>query len=98
MSEPPVGGGARVGNVGAIGTRAYGAVEVLAELGMVLGDPGHRLADRAGHAGSSALGGGRGSSFTTTQPKRARELSNEEVALGIGLRGPLGVSDGARLL
>jgi len=40
---------------------------MLAELGMVLGDPGHRLADRAGHSCSSALGRGRGSSITTTQ-------------------------------
>jgi hypothetical protein len=39
---------------------------MLAELGMVLGDPGHRLTDRAGHSGSSALGRGRGSSITTT--------------------------------
>jgi hypothetical protein len=46
-SESPVGWGARVGNVGAIGTRADGTAEMLAELGMVLGDPGHRLADRA---------------------------------------------------
>jgi hypothetical protein len=66
MSEPPVGGGARVGNVGAIGARADGAAEMLAELGMVLGDPGHRLADRAGHSGSGALGGGCGSSITVT--------------------------------
>jgi pimeloyl-ACP methyl ester carboxylesterase len=35
---------------------------MLAELGMVLGDPGHRLGDRAGHPGSSALGRGCGSS------------------------------------
>ena len=40
ISESPVGGGARVGNVGAIGPRADGPAEMLAELGMVLGDPG----------------------------------------------------------
>ena len=40
MSKSPVGGGARVGSIGAIGTRADGAAEMLAELGMVLGDPG----------------------------------------------------------
>ena len=71
---------------------------MLAELGMVLTDPGHRLADRAGHTGSGTFGGGGGSSTTTTQAERARELSNEEVAFGVGLRGPLGVADGARLL
>ena len=71
---------------------------MLAELGMVLSDPGYRLADRAGHTGSSALGRGCGSSIATTQANRARELSNEEVAFGVGLRGPLGVPDGARLL
>src|SRR5215218_4346175 len=98
MSEPPVGGGARVGNVGAIGPRADGAVEMLAERGMVLGDPGHRLADRAGHSGSGALRGGRGSSITTTQPERARELLNQEVTLGVSLGGPRGVADGAGLL
>ena len=71
---------------------------MLAELGMVLGDPGHRLADRAGHSGSGALGRGRGSSITTTQPERARELLDQELTLSVGLRGPLGVADGAGLL
>jgi hypothetical protein len=71
---------------------------VLAELGMVLTDPGHRLADCPGHSGSSALGCGRGSSIATTQAKRVRELANEEVAFGVGLRGPLGVADGMRLV
>ncbi|HKO85705.1 MAG TPA: hypothetical protein VJ140_14375 [Actinomycetota bacterium] len=47
---------------------------MLAELGMVLGDPGHRLVHRTGHPGSSALGRRRGSSITTTQPKRAPAL------------------------
>src|SRR5688500_6255876 len=98
MSRSPVGGGARVGEVGAVGARADGAAEMLAELGMVLGDPGHRLADRAGHSGSSAFGRGRGSSIATTQTKRVRELLDQEVALGVGLRGPLGVADGAGLL
>jgi murein DD-endopeptidase MepM/ murein hydrolase activator NlpD len=62
---------------------------MLAELGMVLGDPGHRLADRAGHGGSGALGCGRGRSIATAQAERTRELPNEEVALGVGLRGNL---------
>ena len=70
---------------------------MLAELGMVLGDAGHGLADRAGHRGSGALGRGRGWSITTAQPERARELSNQELALDVGLRGPFGVADGARL-
>ena len=65
---------------------------------MVLGDPGHRLADRAGHSGSGALGRRRGSSITATQPERARELLDQEVAFGVGLGGPLGVADGAGLL
>ena len=97
-SELPPGGGARVGEVGAVRAGADGAVEVLAELGMVLTDPGDRLADGAGHTGSSALGRGRGSSIATTEADRAGELANEEVAFGVGLRGPLGVPGGARLL
>jgi hypothetical protein len=40
---------------------------VLTELGVVLSDPGDRLADRTGDAGSSALGRGRGSSIPTAQ-------------------------------
>jgi hypothetical protein len=71
---------------------------MLAEPGVVLADAGHRLAHRAGHPGSSAFGRGCGTSTTTTQAKRARELSYEEAAFGVGLRGPLGVPDGARLL
>ena len=45
----------RVRLVGAIGTGADGAAEMLAELGMVLTDPGYGLAKRAGHADSSTL-------------------------------------------
>ena len=37
---------------------------MLAELGMVLTDPGYHLADSAGHTDSSTLGRGRGSSST----------------------------------
>ena len=64
----------------------------------MLTDPGYRLADGAGHAGASALGRGCGPSITTAQAERAGQLSNEEVAFGVGLRGPLGVAGGARLL
>ena len=71
---------------------------MLAEPGMVLGHPGDRLADRAGHTDASTLGRGRGSSIPASQADCARELSNEEVSFGVGLRGPLGVPDGARLL
>jgi hypothetical protein len=71
---------------------------MLAELGMVLTDPTYRLADRAGHTDSSTFGCGRRSSIATTQANRARELSNEEVPLGVRLRGTLGVPEGARLL
>ena len=41
--------------VGAIGTGADGAAEMLTERGMVFTDTGYRLADRAGHTGSSTL-------------------------------------------
>jgi hypothetical protein len=71
---------------------------MLAELGMVFTDPGYRLADRTGHTGPGPLGRRRGSPLTATQAKRVRELPDEEVALGVGLRGPLGVPDGASLL
>lgn len=71
---------------------------MLAEFGVVLGDPGDRLADRAGHTGSSTLGRGCGSSIATTQANRARQLPDEEVALGVRLCGPLRVPDGVRLL
>jgi hypothetical protein len=64
---------------------------------MVVSDPGYCLADRAGHAGSSALGRGRGSSMTTTEAERAGEFADQEVAFGVGLCGPLGVPDGAGL-
>ncbi|MGH8986233.1 MAG: hypothetical protein ACRDY6_20505, partial [Acidimicrobiia bacterium] len=70
---------------------------MIAELGMVLTDPGYRLADRAGHGDAGTLGRGCGSSIATTQANRARQLSNEEVAFGVCLRGPFGVPEGARL-
>lgn len=65
---------------------------------MVLVDAGDRLADRAGDTDSSTFGCGGGSSATTTEAERARQLSNEEVAFGVGLRGSFGVAGGARLL
>jgi hypothetical protein len=71
---------------------------MLAELGMVFADPRDRLTDGARHTHSSALGRGRSSSSATAQAVRARELSNEEFAFGVGLRGTLGVPDGARPL
>ena len=91
-------GAPRTGHVGAVRAGANGVVEVLAELGMVFADPRYPLADRAGHTGSSALGGGCGSPIATTQADRARELSDQEVALGVGLLLPPGVVEGARLL
>ena len=71
---------------------------MLAEAGVVFTGLGDRLADRAGHTGAGAFGRRSGSTIATTQANRTRELSNEEVALGVGLRLPLAVSDGARLL
>ena len=65
-SECPRGGGARVGKVGAIGAGADRTVEMIARLGMVLTDPGYRLADRAGDGDAGTLGGGCGSSIATT--------------------------------
>src|SRR5215211_1413551 len=97
-SRRPRRGGAGVRHICAGRAGANGAVEVLAELGMVLADPRYPLADRAGHTGSSALGGGCGPSIATTQTDRARELSHQEIALGVGLRLPPVVPEGARLL
>ena len=64
-SELPADGGTGVGNVGAVRPGVDGVIEVLAELGMVVSDSGDRLADGAGHSGSSAFGRGRGSPITT---------------------------------
>ena len=65
---------------------------------MVFADPRDRLAEGAGHTGSSALGGGRGPPIATTQADRAGELTDQEVALGVGLRLPPGVLEGTSLL
>ena len=65
---------------------------------MVIGDPGHRLADGAGHTSSRPLRCGRGSSISTAQPDGTRELSKKEVPLGAGLGAPLAIADGVRLL
>src|SRR5918999_2538709 len=98
MSKPPPGAGARVGQVGAVRAGADGAVEMLVELGVVLADPGDRVADGAGHTGSGAFGCGCGSSIATAQANGAGQLSNEEVAFGVRLCGSLGVAEGAGLL
>ena len=66
--------------------------------GVVFTDPGYPLVDRAGDADTGALGRGCGSSIAATEANRARQLSDEEVAFGVGLRGALGVPEGARLL
>ena len=70
---------------------------MLTELGVMLTEPGYRLAERAGHTHSSTLGGGSGSPTSTTEANRARQFSNQEVAFGVGLRDPLRVSAGLRL-
>src|SRR4051812_34185155 len=71
---------------------------MLAEPAMGLTDAGYRLANSTGHPGASAFGGGPSSSRTTAQTKGSGEFSNEEVALGRGLRGPLVVAEVAGLL
>ena len=97
-SEPPPSGDAGVGNVGAVRTGADRTTEMLAQVGMVLTDPGDRLAYRASHARSSSLGCGGGAPAATAEAERAGQLSNEEAAFGVGLRGPLVVPGRARLL
>ena len=57
---------AGVGNVRAVRPGADDVIEVLAELRMVVSDPADRLADGAGHAGSSPFGRRRGSSITAS--------------------------------
>ena len=56
-----------------------------AEQGVLLVDPGHRVADRAGNADSGTFGRRRGSSIATAQADRSLQLSNEEVTFGVGL-------------
>src|SRR5678816_1177451 len=57
----------------------------------------HRLAHRARHARSSALGGRSASSIAAPQTDRARQFASEKIALGLGLRKPCGISDRLRL-
>ena len=71
---------------------------MLAELGMVSTDADYPLPDCTGHGDSGTLGRGGGSAITTTEANSARQLSDEEFAFGIGLCGPLGVPERARLL
>src|SRR4051794_15211956 len=96
-SDLPSGGRTGIRKVGAVRTGADRAAEMLAEQRMVLTDPPHRLADRAGHTGTSALGPGRRPSATPAQAERAGELAHEEVTFGLGLRGLLGVPAFGRL-
>src|SRR5215210_2319300 len=98
MSKPPGGRSAGVGNVGAIRASADRPVEMLSELGMVLPNPGHPLADRASDADSSPLGRGSDPPVSAVKADGARELSNEKVAFRVCLRLSLGVLEGARLL
>ncbi len=63
----------------------------------MLTDPGHRLADRAGHTGAGALGGGGGSPAAAAQAEGAGQLPDEKAAFRLGLRGSLGVPAGACL-
>jgi hypothetical protein len=71
---------------------------MLAETRLVVGDPGDRLADGAGHARSRPLGCGPGSSISTAQANGAREFSKQEVAFGVGLGRPFAVARGVCLL
>ena len=69
---------------------------MLAEPWMVLSEPRHRLANRAGDTGPGTLGRGRSTPSTTTEAEGAGELLHEEVAFGVRLRGSLDVPDRAR--
>jgi hypothetical protein len=71
---------------------------MLAEPGVVLTDPGYRVSNGAGDTRSSPFRRGRGSSLPPAEPERARQFSNEEVAFGLGLGGPLVVPVRGRLL
>ena len=66
VSNTPRWGITRIRQIGAVRTCADRTSKVLAELRMVFGDPVHRLADGAGHTGSSALGRGCGPASATT--------------------------------
>ena len=71
---------------------------MLAKHGMVLVDSAHRVADSAGHSDPGPLRRRCGSAIATAQADRLRQLANEEVALGVGLRSPLDVSECTRLV
>jgi hypothetical protein len=64
---------------------------------MVLTDPSYRLTDCAGDAGASALGCGRGSPIATTEANGTCQLTDDQVAFNVGLRGTLIVPHGQRL-
>jgi hypothetical protein len=71
---------------------------MVTEPGIVGTDPGYGVPNGACDPRSSALRRGRGSPFTTTEAECARQFSNQEVAFGLGLGGPLLVPARARLI
>jgi hypothetical protein len=75
-----------------------GARQMVTEPGIVGTDPGYGVPNGACDPRSSALRRGRGSPFTTTEAECARQFSNQEVAFGLGLGGPLVVPARVRLI
>jgi hypothetical protein len=97
MSEPPVGGGARVGNVGAIGAVRMVRLRCWPSRGWcsairVIAWCTARVTPARARSDADAARRSR------PPNPNARQLSNQEVALDASLGGPLGVTDGTGLL
>lgn len=88
----------RVGGVGAVGARADGAVEVVAERGRGLAEAADGLAHGLGDGGPGPFGGGSGVPVAAAESDGPGEFVDQEVAFELGLLPPGDVVVGAGVL
>lgn len=78
-----------------MGARAHGAVEIIGEWRVVLANAGQCLPHRARDARPGPLRRRAGAAIAATEANRARQLANQELAFGSGLRDPPEVCHGS---
>src|SRR5262245_11351757 len=98
ISKVPPHRDARVGFVGAVGPGSDRALEVLAERVVMIGDPGDCLTHGAGRGDPGPFRCRARTALAPTESDGPREFAEQEVALRVGLRLPLGVPYGTGVL
>ena len=89
-------GDSAIRQVNAVGAGTNRTIEVVAQRGVVLSDPGQRVAHRACDGTSRTFGTGTGAPVTTSQSDGPGQFALQEVAFDLPLRSSIGVAERVR--